>query len=324
MRVLRAVSTLLTFLQTSTSELLGGRMLSTTPVTTSSPLRLCGLVGYEGRTNDVIYCHPTEKSSNQSALVFFGGDVQDYPEVMEKHRDNKNYIKWNLENTAKILQTGFPDMHIIVVKASRMEFKTFSCYDNFVPCNNCGVPDHTPTHQALQHLERLLQSVTSKLKSLTGNQDNGGECQWWCKGLSLDKAHLTLVGFSKGCVVLNQFIYEFHYLKTLTPEDESMTRFLSQITDIYWLDGGHAGGKNTWITSRSLLETLTRLEINIHIHVTPYQINDDRRPWIRKEEKTFGDLLTRLGASVERTVHFENQPISLDKHFEVLSAFRQV
>lgn len=321
MRVLHTVPALLVFLKTSISQLLGSRMLSTTPVPSSGPLRLCGLVGYEGRTNDVIYCHPTEKSSNQSALVFFGGDVQDYPEVMEKHRDNKNYLKWNLENTARILQTGFPDMHIIVVKASRMEFKTFSCYDNFVPCNNCGVPDHTPTHQALQHLERLLQAVTSKLKSLT---DSGEECQWWCKGLSLDKAHLTLVGFSKGCVVLNQFIYEFHYLKTLTPEDESMTRFLSQITDMYWLDGGHAGGKNTWITSRSLLETLTRLEINIHIHVTPYQINDDRRPWIRKEEKTFGDLLTRLGASVERTVHFENQPISLDKHFEVLSAFRQV
>lgn len=90
-------------------------------------------------------------------------------------------------------------------------------------------------------------------------QESAEECQWWCKGLSLDKAHLSLVGFSKGCVVLNQFIYEFHYLKTLTPEDESMTRFLSQITDMYWLDGGHAGGKNTWITSRSLLETLTRL-----------------------------------------------------------------
>lgn len=56
-----------------------------------------------------------------------------------------------------------------------------------------------------------------------------------------------------------QFIYEFHYLKTLTPDDSSMCRLLSRITDMYWLDGGHGGQKNTWITSRSLLETLTRM-----------------------------------------------------------------
>ncbi|KAG8262870.1 hypothetical protein J6590_045069 [Homalodisca vitripennis] len=41
-----------------------------------------------------------------------------------------------------------------------MEFKTFACYNNFVPSNNCGVPDHTPNHNALLHLERLLQSLT--------------------------------------------------------------------------------------------------------------------------------------------------------------------
>ena len=82
---------------------------------------------------------------------------------------------------------------------------------------------------------------------------------WWREGLNLDKAHLVLIGFSKGCVVLNQFIYEFHYLKTLTPDDDTMMRLVSRIQDMYWLDGGHAGGKNTWITSRSLLETLTRL-----------------------------------------------------------------
>lgn len=56
-----------------------------------------------------------------------------------------------------------------------------------------------------------------------------------------------------------QFIYEFHYLKTLTPDDSSMGRLLARIKDMYWLDGGHGGQKNTWITSRSLLETLTRM-----------------------------------------------------------------
>lgn len=121
-----------------------------------------------------------------------------------------------------------------------------------------------------------------------------------------------------------QFIYEFHYLKTLTPDERSKVHLLSRIKEMYWLDGGHGGPKNTWITSRSLLETLNRLNINIHVHVTPYQVQDERRPWIRKEEKTFSDLLRRLGAPLTRCLHFENSPSpNLFTHFEVLQVFRQ-
>ncbi|XP_063227881.1 mitochondrial protein C2orf69 homolog isoform X2 [Bacillus rossius redtenbacheri] len=331
------------------------------------PIRICGVTGYDGRTNDIVYCCPTIRAEKDTALIFFGGDIQDFPENMEKHRDHKNYVKWNLESTALLLHSRFPDSHIVVIRPSRMEFRTFSCFDNFVPCNNCGVPDHTPTHHSLQHLERLLQGISQRLRSMpecelspvtspeqkaaqeAGREDgeilphdaeeneeddeeaevpdgdpgaDGRKRLWWRENLNLDRAHLVLVGFSKGCVVLNQLIYEFHYLKTLTPDDETMMRLVSRIRDMYWLDGGHVGGKNTWITSRSLLETLTRLGIRIHIHVTPYQVQDDKRPWIRKEEKTFGDLLRRLGAPVERTLHFENQVASLHTHFELLTSFK--
>lgn len=121
-----------------------------------------------------------------------------------------------------------------------------------------------------------------------------------------------------------QFIYEFHYLKTLTPDDSTMIRLLTRIKEMYWLDGGHGGAKNTWITSRSLLETLTRLGINIYVHVTPYQVQDDRRPWIRKEEKSFTDLLRRLGANLTRCLHFDTSAVAnLYTHFEVLQVFRQ-
>lgn len=65
------------------------------------------------------------------------------------------------------------------------------------------------------------------------------------------------------------------------------------------------------------------LGIRIHIHVTPYQIQDDRRPWIRKEEKQFSELLKKLGAPVFRTLHFENQVPNLYTHFDVLTAFKQ-
>lgn len=54
-----------------------------------------------------------------------------------------------------------------------------------------------------------------------------------------------------------------------------MMRLVSRIKHMYWLDGGHGGGKNTWITSRSLLETLCRLgnlEIKPKLMVTKYLI----------------------------------------------------
>lgn len=46
-----------------------------------------------------------------------------------------------------------------------------------------------------------------------------------------------------------------------------------QIGSMYWLDGGHAGGRDTWITSPSILKSLAaRQHISIHIYVTPYQV----------------------------------------------------
>lgn len=100
-----------------------------------------------------------------------------------------------------------------------------------------------------------------------------------------------------------------------------MDEFLTCIKDMYWLDGGHNGGKNTWITSRSLLETLTRLGVRIHVHLTPYQLQDDRRPWIRKEEKLFSELLKKFSASISRHIHFENEPATLQQHLRIIGHF---
>ncbi|KAM8705081.1 hypothetical protein ACLKA7_009528 [Drosophila subpalustris] len=464
-----------------------------TPSTSAGPFRIFSVAGFQNRANDIVYCPPIVRQQSQhvedsKAIIYFGGDVQDFPESMETNRDSRGYMKYNLENSAILLREAFPRSHIIVIRPVRMEFKTFSCFDNFVRGNNAGVPDHTPMNHALQHLEKLLQNLSQRLISIpeneildqaaqaaaaaaavaaaaaaaaltlsnaavnsestsasstagdnsqemdidilqvqenvtvdadgavifpivsagatetaapinnvAGNVNNGNnkdaavnshqesnnqqqqqstvkatststttattnnvehcnnstnnsnDCAasqptlptqpqqlrpptsqqsdnnplWWRENLNLDKSKLVLIGFSKGCVVLNQFIYEFHYLKTLTPDDSSMCRLLSRITDMYWLDGGHGGQKNTWITSRSLLETLTRMGMNIHVHLTPYQVQDDRRPWIRKEEKLFTEMLRRLNAPITRHLHYDNQPANLMTHFEVLQAFCQ-
>lgn len=381
---------------------------SNSNVPNSGPIRLNGIKGYSNRQNNIIFCPPLLRSTNNNqdepghAVVYFGGDVQDTPEMMEENRDTKGYIKFNLDNTASILREAFPRSFIVVVRPVRMEFTTFSCFDNFVRGNNVGIPDHTPMHYALQHLEELLINITKKLKSMSDNEliqklqtipnsqanadsedmhidilqvhdnvsseadqmsfsckedscnslptiasdlspdliptpdlqtppptsttapSNPLDLLWWRDSINLDKANLTLMGFSKGCVVLNQFIYEFHYMKTLTPDDSSMMKLVSRIKEMYYLDGGHAGGKNTWITARSLLETLCRLGIAINVHVTPYQVQDDHRPWLRKEEKAFTDLLKRLGCNITRTLHSNDSTISnLFTHFEVLENFKK-
>ncbi|CAG9857943.1 unnamed protein product [Phyllotreta striolata] len=305
-------------------------------------IRLPNVRGYEARCNDIVYCRPWNPpvDGTQSVCVFFGGDVQDFAEHMLSHRDNKHHARWSLENTAKILQNGFVDSHILVVRPARMEYRTFSCYDNFVPCVNCGVPEHVPLHYSLVHLQRIVSNVAELIRDmpdeefeeaakaarngleLVGNnaQEESPERASARTLLNLNDSEVILAGFSKGCVVLNQFLYEFHYYNENTsPSDPAI---ISRIREMYWLDGGHSGGKNTWVTSSDLLGNLARLGIKVFVHVSPYQIDDDRRPWIRKEEKRFAETLGKLGAMTKRTAHFDGIPASIENHFEILRIFK--
>lgn len=39
-------------------------------------IRLIGVQGFEGRSNDIVYCRPMNFTENSSVTVYFGGDVQ--------------------------------------------------------------------------------------------------------------------------------------------------------------------------------------------------------------------------------------------------------
>lgn len=67
------------------------------------------------------------------------------------------------------------------------------------------------------------------------------------------------MGFSKGCVVLNQLLHEFHYYQIKSKPDADVNCFIKLTESIWWLDGGHAGPKDTWITERSILESFAKL-----------------------------------------------------------------
>lgn len=247
---------------------------------------------------------------------------------MKSHRDHGVYVEYNLEAVAEILASKFKSSFICVIRPAKVELKTFSCFSNFVTCNDIGSPTHLPNHNALLHLTTLLLSVAEQ----TGHSEVGCE------------SPLTIMGFSKGCVVLNQLLHEFHYFHHLPVDKEShINALMGHIQKMVWLDGGHSGGKDTWVTSSNVLSSLQStgnisfksntfvrfflilfsflLGIAVDIHVTPYQVNDDRRPWIGKEEKQFHTLLKKLGVVLFRKVHFAEEPPSLDNHFLLLKIF---
>ncbi|KAL7648714.1 UNVERIFIED_CONTAM: hypothetical protein RMT77_000621 [Armadillidium vulgare] len=257
-----------------------------------------------------------------SVTVYFGGDVQDYPEVMSSHRDHGKYIQWNLLNMVSILSLKFPSSIVCVIKPKRIEFKTFSCYDNFVPSNNLGAPTYTELHGSLSHLRNLLKNALSKL-SESANSCEAKENTCTNENDTEKSLNINLIGFSKGCVVLNQLITEIYTLsQTQNEENDDLLQFWRKIKSIYWLDGGHSGGKHTWITQRSILNNLATFpDLSIHVHVTPYQVRDERRPWIRTECKSFVETLKRANANISYKLHFEEETPSLEKHFEVLDAF---
>ncbi|RLU26935.1 hypothetical protein DMN91_000734 [Ooceraea biroi] len=294
-----------------------------------------GITGVSGRCNDVLYTRPKSQLT-QDLLVFFGGDVQDTQENMEKHSDSKEYIKWSLENTATILSEQFPRHHVFVVRPARMSVTkcaVFSCFDNFVPGDKYGTPTFRPMHQALKHLRQLLLCCLEHVKTLGAKEDVDNQ-------RNIEAESVSLIGFSKGCAVLNQFLHEFHYYDENPSDDTDVRDFVRLIRDMWWLDGGHNGSKDTWITEREVLESFAKLSkiiqqldslfrwnmisssflgINAHIHVTPYQIRDNFRPWIRAEENSFNETLRRIGVSVQRVLHFGDSPKSLSSHFGVLA-----
>ncbi|XP_044736576.1 UPF0565 protein C2orf69 homolog [Chrysoperla carnea] len=264
--------------------------------------------GYNNRSNNVIYSPPTNNVSD-SIVVYFGGDIQNFNENMMKNETLEKYIKWSLNNIALLLRQTFCNSHIIVVQPCRI-VQTFSCFDNFVKStSNTGNPFHLPTHGGLEHLQGLIKNVLLN-KSIEGDDKDSLN--------AFEDLSIKLIGFSKGCVVLNQFLYEFYYWMEKGGNND-IINFIKQITDMYWLDGGHNGGQNVWITTDELLQTLILLGIKVHAHVTPYQVRDKRRPHIGTEEAIFSKFLADNGGQIHRVLHFGDEEPSVDNHFKVIT-----
>ncbi|XP_007469257.1 PREDICTED: UPF0565 protein C2orf69 homolog [Lipotes vexillifer] len=287
----------------------------------------------------------------QHHVLYFPGDVQNYHEIMTRHPENYQWENWSLENVATILAHRFPNSYIWVIKCSRMHLHKFSCYDNFVKSNMFGAPEHNTDFGAFKHLYTLLVNAfnlsqksllpkknvkdlnkdakASNCRSSSSHTTNGcrGEKERTCEKCdesamsfyppSLNGASFTLIGFSKGCVVLNQLLFELKEAK----KDKNIDAFIKSIKTMYWLDGGHSGGSNTWITYPEILKEFAQTGIIVHTHVTPYQVHDPMRSWIGKEHKKFVQILGDFGMQVTSQIHFANEAPSIENHFRVHEVF---
>ncbi|XP_059822970.1 mitochondrial protein C2orf69 homolog [Hypanus sabinus] len=319
-------------------------------------LRLSGVTGWgPGKKNDLVLGVGDDPRSGQH-VVYFPGDVQNYHELMTRHSENLRWQRWSLEEVAVLLFHRFPRSHIWIIKASRIHLHKFSCYDNFVQSNLFGVPEHSFDRGAFKHLYSLLMNGFKQKHTLLHSRTSPSEraCGSFavehgegCSDLSKTSSSFStkndlstpslsgnytevedlkctdpslkfiLIGFSKGCVVLNQLLYALNEAQ----KDEELAAFISNIKGMYWLDGGHAGGSNTWVTDPEILKRFAKTGIPVFTHVTPYQVQDSMRAWIGKEHKKFIRLLGEYGAKVTNQLHFENENPSLDNHFRVLQAF---
>ncbi|KAM6307495.1 mitochondrial protein C2orf69 homolog [Aegotheles albertisi] len=324
-------------------------------------LRLPEVPGAEPeRTNELLLLllplpAPRGPAPPQHHVVYFPGDVQNYHDIMSRHPENCQWQQWSFENVATILARRFPNSFIWVVKCSRMHLHKFSCYDNFVASNMFGAPEHSTDLGAFKHLHALLvnafrlsqnillcqksacnvsrdakiaacksqpQSVPTESGCSSTERERDCECSNnsamnFIIPSAVGAVSFTLIGFSKGCVVLNQLLYELKEAK----KDKNTGAFLKNIKAIYWLDGGHSGRNNTWVTYPEVLKELAQTGIEVHAHVTPYQVFDTMRSWIGRQHEKFVQILEEFGVEINDQLHFADDVPSLDNHFRVHEVF---
>ncbi|GAB1605608.1 hypothetical protein Ahia01_000842900, partial [Argonauta hians] len=362
--------------------------------------------------------------SAKQHVIYFGGDVQDYPEEMQCHRDNQQYGRWNLEETARILRWKFSpsDTFVMVVRPARLNHGTFSVFSNFVVSDDYGVPSHSVGQRSWTRLGTLYRNVLRKVlppaterggggggcEGVGGGgrgREGGGERERQGKNFSArysdsthpsdsthlpgpthindpthipDPTHLTepthiqgpthlhgpspihvpassplhpnpdphpnlhpnpdphpnlhpdpasdvpvsIVGFSKGCVVLNQLTHDLTMDQHGANARPETRNFIRSVRTLYWLDGAHSGRpEKTWVTNTEILQDLAQSGIKVSVHVTPYQMEDASRRWIRHEEKDFVGNLRKFHAKVKEKLYFASLPRSIENHFLLLEEF---
>ncbi|KRY28254.1 hypothetical protein Tsp_11781 [Trichinella spiralis] len=269
--------------------------------------RMQGVEGYCGKFNDILCCRKSTVENFDSFVIFFHGDVQHFEHFMNRGIYAKQYVAWSLEATAKLLSNKFPNSFIIIIRASDVRSYPIVNYVNFVCCRNSVYSGNDSSHSALDHLASLFDAVIVKMTAL---------------GVKLDYLRpIHLIGFSKGSTAINELVLEF--VNVIRNVKSPPHNVLNRVVSIHWLDAGHSGNSDVWITNGDLIRALVEAlpNVSFFIHLTPYQMKDRNRPWIAEEEKQFSSHLLTHNAKVKRKEYMQDENTSLENHFRLLEQF---
>jgi hypothetical protein len=238
---------------------------------------------------------PCSLDSRKGVVVFFPGDISDFAYARMKdalalgdgYSDNQEY---NLESLARRVSHCVPDDYdLVIIKPNAMRGYS-SIYSNFLVCDEQGNPIHreNETSHESPHGSRYLLALLHDLGVASHQQ--------------LNLESITMVGFSKGGVVLSELLREQY------------TDFTLRVQHWVFIDPGLSVPQLTFRDPHT--------DAPIRIYVSPYQYDDRNRLWLRAEideyvRKSAGagirHILTSLPRSVEH--HFDSVTVALSMEF---------
>eukprot|EP00761_Pharyngomonas_kirbyi_P007499 gb/GECH01007509.1/.p1 GENE.gb/GECH01007509.1/~~gb/GECH01007509.1/.p1 ORF type:complete len:333 (+),score=46.82 gb/GECH01007509.1/:1-999(+) len=207
----------------------------------------------------------------QSNVVYFQGDIQTFREEMKSSSSLLDFVNYSIEDTLEILKQRFPLSNIIMIRPRTMN-NMFSVYDQFIeysgPAGEVSRPNRpdmgVASQQLIQYLEHLKR-VSSDRYSIT---------------IDIHRP-LTLIGFSKGCLVINELVHE-------SISNVFQDRILPFLRAVYYLDSGNNIRQYHYPTIsnsiRHFARQITHHHIHVAVHWTPYH---DGMPELSRERDGF-------------------------------------
>lgn len=240
-----------------------------------------------GKYNYVMH-RPT--AAAEEMLVFFPGDVTNFTVARSKDPLTISILPqcydYSLESICWCLGKALGDRFDIFLFKPNMMLGNYSIYSNFLLCDAMGIPrwsDMAKDRSIVSPGDTFLSFCASMA---TGSTHQGG---------------ITLVGFSKGCVVPLGLLFEGNH------------RALSMVKRIVLIDPGTGKVETTFPFSDSQYADFPS-DISLAVYTSPYQFSDPGRPWLKDEILSF---VSKSGAKLYQVL-FDHER-SLDTHFKCIT-----
>ena len=254
-----------------------------------------------GRLTTILY-RPSERVRERKTVVFFPGDISDFAfshrhdALFDYLPDAHNY-KYSLENICWEISSRVPSDFAVVVCKPAFMMGCSSVFANFLPCDITGCPrwgdidrfelESCPGKVLMQ----ILVHVSGLIHAREGDED------------------IRLFGFSKGCVVLSGILRE---------RNVDLLRLTKAIC---FIDPGLHVDRSTFAIGKSDFESFPCI-IPINVWVSPYQLCDPQRPWLKEEIQDFAAnnmcemhfILTEHARSLE--THFRSIQVAFENTFK--------